>query len=51
MHRFPAFFLRRYNRFTEAVALSATKFLLFTNYTYVTLDLTVDLAENPDKGI
>jgi len=36
---FPQNFLKRYNRLIGATALSETKFLLYSNYTYTILDL------------
>lgn len=36
---FPSNFLKRYNRIIGATAVSATKFLFYTNYTYMILDV------------
>ena len=41
---FPENFLSRYNRLIGVTALSATKFLFYSNYTYTILDLTQSLA-------
>ncbi len=44
--RLPKNFLNRYNKFAGAVKLSEQKFLIYTSYTFCTLDLT---AAVPDQ--
>lgn len=41
---FPANFLNRYNRLIGVTALSADKFLFYSNYTYTILDVSLNLA-------
>ena len=40
---FPKNFLKRYNRMIGSTALSSSKFLFYTNYTYCILDLNLPL--------
>ena len=58
LDRMPANFLNRYNRMVGCVAVSENKFVLYTNYTYCVLDLTlpvpteVEIVQNhPGKCI
>lgn len=43
MDKFPQNFLNRFNRFVGITAVSTTKYILYTNYTYIVLDLTQDV--------
>lgn len=43
MSAFPQNFLNRYNRIVGITALSQQKFILYTNYTYIVLDLQQDV--------
>lgn len=45
---FPSNFLNRYNRLVGICALSSTKFLAYSNYTYTILDLLKPLVSNAD---
>ena len=47
-NRFPSNFLKRYNRYMGILALTSTKFLIYTNYTCINLDLSVNLPEGGD---
>ena len=50
-HRFPQNFLNRFNKFIGATALSADKFLFFTNYTYTILDISKNLDQMSEVKI
>lgn len=41
--RMPKNFLSRYNKFAGAIQISEDKYLLYTSYTFCTLDLTQEL--------
>ena len=48
---FPLNFLKRYNRMIGSTALSSSKFLFYTNYTYCILDLNKGLSSEEVKII
>jgi len=47
---FPANFLNRYNRLIGCCALSTTKFLLYSNYTYTIMNIDQPLS-NPEAQV
>jgi len=48
---FPQNFLKRFNKFVGATALSSEKFLFYTNYTYTILDITKPLDQMSEVKI
>ncbi len=48
MNKFPTNFLNRYNRIVGLTQVSDTKYLVYTNYTYIVLDLTQTIPSEVD---
>lgn len=46
LDKFPQNFLNRFNRIVGITPINATKFILYTNYTYIILDLTQDVPSD-----
>jgi hypothetical protein len=44
----PANYAKRYNRISGIVKIAAEKYILYTNYTYVVLDLSQDVPKESD---
>ena len=50
-NHFPKNFLSRFNRLIGVTALSANKFLFFSNYTYTILDVCINLPEDKEAAV
>ena len=49
--KFPKNFLNRYNRIFGMTQITSAKYILYTNYTYIILDLNQDLVSGQDVDI
>mmetsp|Transcript_1680 Transcript_1680/g.2968 ORF Transcript_1680/g.2968 Transcript_1680/m.2968 type:complete len:108 (+) Transcript_1680:992-1315(+) len=51
LDRLPLNFLKRYNRFIGAVGVTGEKFLIFTNYSVITLDISRNLDSDTTRKV